>query len=128
MKALLDTHTFLWWVLDDPQLSPLCRQIIADGSNTIYFSAASAWEIAIKYQIGKLPLPDSPEPYVTSRVALNGFEILPIGLSHALHTHQLPLLHRDPFDRILIAQSQTENVPILTTDPLISQYGIQTVW
>src|SRR5579862_5223530 len=116
MRALLDTHTFLWWVLDDPQLSPLCRQVIADGSNMIYFSAASDWEIAIKYQSGKLPLPDLPEPYVTSRVASNGFQVLPIGLSHALHVYGLPLLHRDPFDRILIAQSELENMPLLTAD------------
>jgi PIN domain nuclease of toxin-antitoxin system len=128
MRALLDTHTFLWWVLDDPQLSPLCRQIIADGSNTIYFSAASAWEIAIKYQIGKLALPDLPEPYVTSRVALNSFQILAIELSHALHIPELPMLHRDPFDRILIAQSQKENMSLLTADPLIAQYSVQTLW
>jgi PIN domain nuclease of toxin-antitoxin system len=128
VNALLDTHTFLWWVLDDPQLSPLCRQIITDGSHTIYFSAASAWEMAIKCQIGKLSLPDLPASYVTSRVALNSFQILPIALSHALHIHGLPMLHRDPFDRILIAQCQTENMPLLTADPLIAQYNIQTLW
>lgn len=128
MRAILDTHTFLWWVVDDPQLSPLCRQIITDGSNTIYFSVASAWEIAIKYQIGKLPLPDRPDIYVTDRVKTNGFEILGINLHHALHTSDLPLLHRDPFDRILIAQSKTENIPLLTADPLIAQYDVLTVW
>ena len=128
MRALLDTHTFLWWALDDPHLSPRCRQIIADADNTIYVSVASAWEIAIKVQIGKLALPELPEPYVTSRVALNGLQVLPINLSHALHVYSLPLLHRDPFDRILVAQSQLENLPVLTTDPLIAQYGVQVIW
>jgi PIN domain nuclease of toxin-antitoxin system len=76
VKYLFDTHTFLWWVLDDPQLSPLCREIISDGANTIYFSAASAWEIAIKAQIGKLPLPESPAIYIPDRLSRNGFTAL----------------------------------------------------
>lgn len=128
MRVLLDTHTFLWWTLDDPQLSTFCRQIIADAENTIYLSVASAWEIAIKVQLGKLALPELPEPYVTSRVALNGFQVLPIHLSHALYIYSLPLHHKDPFDRILVAQSQLENLPLLTTDPLIAQYSVQILW
>jgi PIN domain nuclease of toxin-antitoxin system len=128
MRALLDMHTFLWWNANDPKLSPLCRQLIADPANTIYLSAVSAWEIAIKTQIGKLTLPEPPDLYVLSRVKNNNFQVLPITLQHALHTYTLPLHHRDPFDRILIAQSQLENLPILTVDALIAQYGVQTIW
>jgi len=126
--GLLDTHTFLRWITNDPQLSPRCQQIISDPSNSLYLSVASAWEIAIKAQIGKLPLSDTPEKLIPKHLALNSFQVLPIHLDHALHLYTLPLLHRDPFDRILVAQSQRENLPILTADSLIAQYGIQTVW
>lgn len=128
MKYLLDTHVFLWWVLDEPQISPTCRRIISDGANTIYFSAASAWEIAIKAQIGKLHLPNAPEIYVPDRLARNGMTALPITMDHALYTSTLPLHHRDPFDRVLVAQSRLEELPILTADSLIVQYEVRTVW
>ncbi len=113
----MDTHTFLWWNANDPRLSPLARQHIADPANTIFVSLVSVWEIAIKAQTGKLVLPQPPALYVPSRIASNGFRVLPISLDHALHVYTLPLIHRDPFDRLLIAQSQQENLPILTTDP-----------
>jgi PIN domain nuclease of toxin-antitoxin system len=128
MKALMDTHTFLWWTLDDPQLSPLCRQIISDTSNTIYLSAASAWEIAIKFQKGKLPLPETPERFIVSRIALYKLKPLPITIRHTLQVAALAAHHNDPFDRILIVQSQIENLPILTLDSLIAQYPVQTLW
>lgn len=128
MRYLLDTHTFLWWALNDPQLSPSCRNIISDPTNTIYFSAASAWEIAIKSQIGKLPLPESPVIYIPAKLRHNGFTPLPISVDHSVHTFNLPLHHRDPFDRILVAQSVIENLPILTADALIALYGVRTIW
>lgn len=128
MKALLDTHTFLWWTTNDSRLSSLCHQIIRDPNNQIYLSAASAWEIAIKVQIGKLTLPEPAETFVPGRVSLTGFLPLPISVEHTLKTASLPLLHRDPFDRLLIAQSQLENAPILTTDPLLVQYAVSTLW
>ena len=105
MMLFLDTHTFLWWNLDAPQLSPRCRELIGDGGNDIYLSAASAWEIAIKAQLGILTLPDTPELYVPTRIASNRFHVLPILMEHALRTFALPVHHRDPFDRILVAQS-----------------------
>ena len=106
MRALLDTHTFLWWNIDDPQLSPIARDFIVDRRNELYFSAASAWEIAIKAGRGKLVLPEPPEKYVATRLALHRIHALPIQLSHALRVYELPELHRDPFDRLLVVQSQ----------------------
>ena len=128
MDALLDTHTFLWWNMDDPRLSPLAREIISDGRNTIYLSAASAWEIAIKTSRGRLILPEPPDRYVTSRINKNNFQPLPIHLSHALHIFQLPDLHRDPFDRLLISQCQLEDLPLLSSDPIINQYDLKVIW
>jgi len=128
MKALLDTHTFLWWVTNDAQLSDAARDIIADGANHIYLSVASAWEIAIKVGTGKLQLPEPPSQYVTNRVAQNGFRVLPILLAHALHTAALPPHHRDPFDRILVAQSFVEEMPLLTADAQIAVYGVFVIW
>lgn len=128
MRALLDTHTFLWWNMDDPQLSPLARDLIADGSNEIYLSAASAWEISIKYARGRLVLPDAPQVYVAERMASQHFQPLPVLLSHAFHVHRLPEIHQDPFDRLLIVQSQLEELPILTGDPTIARYGVSVIW
>jgi PIN domain nuclease of toxin-antitoxin system len=128
MKALLDTHTFLWWNTDDPRLSDAARSIIEDGSNELFLSAASAWEIAIKAARGSLILPVAPERYVSSRLREHKFSPLPIQLSHTLHVYHLPNHHRDPFDRLLIAQGQLEGMPILTSDPEIGQYEIKVLW
>ncbi len=128
MRALLDTHTFLWWNLDDPQLSPTARAVIEDGHNEIFISAASAWEIAIKYRKGRLSLPQPPERYVASRLAHFRFLALPIQLSHALRVAILPAIHDDPFDRLLVAQSQMEGLPILTGDAEIARYPVEVLW
>jgi len=128
MRALLDTHTFLWWNLDDPQISPTAREFIIDGANEVYLSAASAWEIAIKCARGRLVLPEPPDHYVANRLTLHRFQALPVQLSHALHVFNLPDLHRDPFDRLLVAQSQLEDLPILTVDRDIARYDVDIVW
>ena len=128
MKALLDTHTFLWWVTNDPLLSTKVEEILCDRGNRIFVSAATGWEIAIKSQIGKLNFPTPPEPFMLQQLALNSFITLPIRLEHGLRVYHLPLYHRDPFDRILIAQSQLEGMPILTTDSKIAQYGVDVIW
>jgi PIN domain nuclease of toxin-antitoxin system len=128
MKALLDTHAFLWWITDDPRLSSRVRELTGDSINTLFLSAASGWEIAIKAQLGKLQLPDNLERYIADQLSLNGFESLPIQLRHALHVYSLPDLHRDPFDRILVAQSQLEQLPILTVDPQIARYEVDVIW
>jgi PIN domain nuclease of toxin-antitoxin system len=128
VRALLDTHTFLWWNMDDPQLSPAARNFIIDGRNELYFSAACAWEIAIKAGRGKLLLPEPPEKYVAERLALHHIQALPIQLSHALRVFMLPELHRDPVDRLLVVQSQMEGLPILTADGNIRRYAVETIW
>ena len=128
MNALLDTHTFLWWNIDDPRLSEMAREIIANGENEIYFSAASAWEIAIKTARKRLILPEPPEQYVAKRMNLHHFKPLPIQLSHALHVYNLAELHRDPFDRLLIAQCQIEGMPLISADAEIAQYKVDVLW
>jgi PIN domain nuclease of toxin-antitoxin system len=128
MKALLDTHTFLWWNANDPQLTTVVRDIITDGNNEIFLSAASAWEIAIKAASGRLVLPEPPENYVADRLTFHRFQGLPIQLSHALRVYSLPEIHRDPFDRLLIAQSQLEKMPLLTSDENISKYNVRVIW
>ena len=128
MRVLLDTHSFLWWITDDPRLSPRAREIMSDGGNQLFFSAASGWEIAIKARLGRLSLPEPLESFVPVQLAENSIEGLPVALSHALHVASLPDYHRDPFDRMLAAQSQLENLPILTGDPLIGRYSVETIW
>lgn len=128
MKALLDTHAFIWWVTDDARLSSTAHGIIADESNVLFLSAASAWEIVIKVRLGKLNLPEPPETYIPSRLTMNRFESLPIQMVHALQVVNLPDFHRDPFDRIIIAQSQVEKMPIVTVDTKITQYPVNVIW
>ena len=128
MRALLDTHTFLWWNLDDPQLSETARKFITKGDNEIFLSAASAWEIAIKAATERLILPERPDQYVADRMRLHRFSALPIELSHALEVYRLPAIHQDPFDRLLIVQSQMEDLPILTIDPEIGRYRVDVIW
>lgn len=128
MRALLDTHTFLWWVTNNSQLSSTVQSILRNRSNEIFFSVASGWEIAIKAQLGKLDLPSQPEYYIANQLELNSFQVLPINLNHALQIYHLPNYHKDPFDRILVAQCQVENLPLLTLDANISEYRINVIW
>ena len=128
MNVLLDTHAFLWWIADNAELSPRAREVIRDGDNTLFLSAASGWEIAIKAKLGRLQLPDNLERFVIEHMSLNAITSLPIHLSHVLHVYSLPDHHRDPFDRMLIAQSQLEKLPIVTRDPQIARYSVEVIW
>ncbi|HXX57697.1 MAG TPA: type II toxin-antitoxin system VapC family toxin [Thermodesulfovibrionales bacterium] len=128
MKAILDTHVFLWWLTDDPRLLGQVRRIIADGENELFLSAASCWEISIKYQLKRLTLPDKPDVFISDQMAENAIRGLPILASHALHVFHLPRLHRDPFDRMIVSQSRLERLPVMTSDPLISQYKVPIIW
>jgi len=128
VRALLDTNAFLWWNIDVPKLSKRAFEFIGDEANEIHVSVASAWEISIKYAKGHLGLGDPPEIWVPSRVALDGLQTLSIELTHALRAAALPSIHRDPFDRLLIAQSQLESLPILTSDPNIARYDVEVIW
>ena len=128
MRALLDTHAFLWWISDDRRLSDRAREIIADGRNELFFSAASGWEISIKAGLGRLEVPEDLQRFISDQLSRNAFQSLPIYLSHALHTRALPDHHRDPFDRILISQAILEEMPMLSADPRISHYPVEVVW
>jgi PIN domain nuclease of toxin-antitoxin system len=128
MKVMLDTHTFLWWNLDDSLLSARAKAAIADGENEVFLSAASAWEIAIKTARGRLILPESPAEYIPSRMMANRFLSLPVQISHAARVYELPLLHNDPFDRLLIAQSQLESIPLISGDKEIQLYDVEIIW
>jgi PIN domain nuclease of toxin-antitoxin system len=128
VRILLDTHAFVWWVLDDARLSPVSRELLLDRSNDVLLSAASAYEISVKAARGRLTLPEPAETYVSSRMASEGFTPLPVQISHAVRAGSLPPIHRDPWDRLLVAQSQLDDVPILTADPVIGQYDVETIW
>jgi len=128
MRALLDTHAFLWWVIDSPELSQSARSVIGDSTNELYLSAASGWEIEIKTKLGRLEIAGDPEKLIPEQMVLNAISGLPVQMSHALHVFQLPDLHRDPFDRILIAQARLEEIPIITRDSAISQYDVEIIW
>jgi len=128
MRYLLDTHIFLWWNIDDPQLSTIAKEIIADGNNEIFVSAATACEIAIKAARGRLSLPEDPTRYISGRLSLHGFQALPIQIHHAAQVYKLPMHHADPFDRLLIAQSQLESMPLITVDADIRKYEVEVIW
>ena len=128
MSVILDTHTFLWGNMDDPQLSTAAREFIRDSTNEGFLSAASAWEIAIKCARGRLTLPEDPDEYVTDRMVKHHFLPLPVQISHALQVFNLPDVHQDSLDRLLVAQSQMEDIPILTADPVIHQDGVSIIW
>jgi len=127
MKILLDTQCWLWMVASPERLSDRARSLIEASDNELYLSAASAWEIAIKHSLGKLRLPEPPARYVPSRLDVLRTLALPIEHDHALHVATLPAHHRDPFDRLLIAQAQLEDLPILTADPLFARYDVTTI-
>jgi PIN domain nuclease of toxin-antitoxin system len=128
MNVLIDTHTFLWWNSEDAQLSLRAKGIIANGNNEVFLSAASVWEIVIKTAKGRLVLPEPPSQYISKRMSLYRFRSLPIQISHAAHVYELPPYHNDPFDRMLIAQSRMESLPLLTNDDDIRRYELETIW
>jgi PIN domain nuclease of toxin-antitoxin system len=128
MKLLLDTCTFLWLITDAPDLSAAARQRFADPANEVFLSAASAWEIGIKWRRGRLPLPQPPPSFVADQREAHGIAALAIDEESALHVTRLPELHRDPFDRMLVSQAIVHGLVLLTPDPLITQYPARTLW
>jgi len=128
VKILIDTHCWLWWQAFPDRLNADSQQLIANTANTILLSAVSAWEIAIKVGLGRLVLPEPLAAYVPSRLVSQGMLALPIEHTHALHVATLPPLHRDPFDRLLVAQAQVEHLPILTADQQLLIYDVETLW
>lgn len=128
MKLLLDTCTFLWLAADDAQLSPAAREACRDPGNEVYLSSLSAWEIAIKHRLGRLPLPEPPSRYVASRRAWLCVEPLAFDDAAATHDALLPPHHRDPFDRGLVSQAILHGLRIVTPDPAIARYPAPTLW
>ena len=128
MRVLLDTHCWLWWISDPAHLSEEALETIRTGENEIYFSAASSWEISIKVALGKLLLPEKPSAFIPIRLSRDGILPLPIQHAHALHLAGLPLLHRDPFDRMLVAQAQLEKLTLLTADRQLEKYDVQVLF
>lgn len=121
MRTLLDTHVILWWLMDDPRLGTEARRRLEAGGSDIVASIVSLWEVAIKYRLGKL---NATAALVAGRLAELEIETIPVRLAHLTATEQLPLLHRDPFDRMLVAQSLTETMQIMSADAIIGQYGV----
>lgn len=128
MTLLVDTCTFLWLAADDPNLSPAARSSCISRENQVYLSALSAWEIAVKYRLGRLPLPAPPHVYVESRREWLGLAPLAFEENCAVHDARLPPLHRDPFDRGLVAQAILHGMTIVTPDPAIHAYPAPTLW
>ena len=128
MRILLDTVTFLWAVIDAPDLSDDARELFVDPENDVYLSSVSTWEIAIKHSQGKLSLPEPPVRFVPAQRKQHSIDSLPLDEEATLHLSRLPVLHKDPFDRMLICQAIVHHLVILTPDDLINQYPVRTVW
>jgi PIN domain nuclease of toxin-antitoxin system len=128
VRALLDTHALIWWLFDDPKLPQPARDAIQNSSHEILVSPVCAWEIATKHRLGKLPeagdLPERFEHYVSAA----RFRDLPVSVAHALAAGRLPGPHKDPFDRMLIAQARFEGIPIVSGDPVFTDYGTKIIW
>lgn len=128
MRLLLDTHAFLWWVSDSPELSRRARSAIARAGNECLVSLASCWEMAIKASLGRLTLEVGLERFLPEQMAVNGFRELPIALRHVVRVSRLPVHHHDPFDRLLAAQSLEEGLAIVSRDAVFRRYGVKRVW
>jgi PIN domain nuclease of toxin-antitoxin system len=127
VKVLLDTQVWLWMQGSPERFGDDARGLVEDTAVTLFFSSASSWEIAIKWALGKLGLPEPPEDYVPGRLRSSGVTPLPVEHSHALRVASLEHHHRDPFDRLLVAQALVEDVPILTADPVFSRYPVERI-
>ncbi len=128
MNLLLDTHALLWWLFDDPKLPKKARNAIADPANQVLVSSASAWEIATKHRIGKLPAAGEVAEKLPGYLRKARFTALAITLDHALAAGRLPGPHRDPFDRMIIAQALAGKMPVITDDRVFRDYGVRVVW
>ena len=128
MRLLLDTHAFLWWLAGDDALPQAIRSVIGEDANTIFVSAASAWEIATKYRLGKLPGVADIVTDLETAVLDQGFEGLPVSFRHGQAAGALPAPHRDPFDRMLIAQAMLDDLVLVSNERAFDAYGVKRVW
>jgi PIN domain nuclease of toxin-antitoxin system len=127
MIVLLDTQVWLWATSAPERLGLRARALLVDPTNVLLLSAASSWEIAIKFALGKIKLPEPPETFVPSRMARDGIQALPVEHVHALRVARLRDHHRDPFDRLLVAQALVEDIPLMTADPHLARYGLAVI-
>jgi len=128
LRLLLDTHSFLWFVLDDPKLSATAKAAMEDPANEIEISPASYWEIAIKIALGNYSLPQHFQQFMEQQLAKNQFRILPIEIQHTAMLTTMPHHHKDPFDRLLVAQALCEGISIVSGDPRLDAYGVKRLW
>ncbi len=128
MRLLLDTHAFLWFILDEPQLSAKADALISDPNNDMLVSPASYWEIAIKISLGKYSLPEPYELFMEREIAANDFHILHIEPKHTAIVSTMPFHHRDPFDRLIVAQATVEQIAVVRSDAALDAYGITRHW
>ncbi len=128
MQYLLDTHVLIWWITSDNRLSAAAKALIQSRRNTLYWSAASSWEVSIKHALGRLVFDEAPEKLFASELEKNHIETLVITNEHAFLAGQLPMHHKDPFDRMLVAQAQIESLSIVTNDPILQRYDVDVVW
>ncbi len=128
MRLLLDTHALLWWLFDSPELSDRARRSIADAGNQILVSSASGWEISTKHRLGKLPEAGDVPRRLPHYLLKARFDVLNISLEHAMAAGALPGPHRDPFDRMLIAQALAEGTKVVTVDSVFGDYGVGVIW
>jgi PIN domain nuclease of toxin-antitoxin system len=128
MKVLLDTHTFIWWDSDPAKLSPKALALCQNPATTVLLSVASVWEMQIKVHLGKLKLKLPLADIVNAQQRTNGVEVVPVNLPHVLELDSLPAPHKDPFDRLLVAQANVEQATLITVDPIFSQYPVSVLW
>ncbi len=128
MKLLLDTHTFIWWDSEPAKLSPQVLALCQDRTNSLLLSVASVWDMQIKLQLGKLKLNLPLVEIIESQQQRNNIEVLPVALAHVLALQDLPPHHKDPFDRLLIAQANVEGATLLCNDPVFAKYGVNALW
>lgn len=128
MKVLMDAHSFLWFVNGSSQLNKRARAIIEESANDKFLSMANVWEMAIKISLGKLSIAQPFEQFIPHQLLINGFEMFDIKFDHVAKVIQLPFHHRDPFDRLLIAQSLVEQIPVVSADSVFDLYSVQRLW
>jgi PIN domain nuclease of toxin-antitoxin system len=128
LRVLLDSHALLWWILDTSQLTHNAREVVARNSESVLVSAVSAWELAIKFRLGRLPDAANLISDFSSAMENEGFQVLAVTAAHGIRAGLLPLHHKDPFDRMLVAQAQAENVPIISNDTVFDGYGVRRLW
>lgn len=128
MKLLLDTHAFLWWVEGTPALGRRARAAVANPDNEVFISIASCWELAIKLSLGKLRLTQRLDRFIPEQLTLNGFSLFAVELRHVVGVADLPFHHRDPFDRLLVAQALQDQLAVVSADRVFRRYGVTVIW